>query len=330
MKTALQQLSQVVSSSPERNWTAREAVQRAVQEVQKAIVGKPRAIRTAFVALLAQGHALIEDRPGLGKTTLVRAVAQALGCQFRRIQFTPDLLPSDITGVHILEPGQTDFRFRPGPIFGQIILADEINRASPKTQSSLLEAMEERQVTVEGTTYPLPEPFVVMATQNPVEYEGTFPLPEAQLDRFLVKIVLGYPSFAEEREILRRQEKGRLLDEVQTVASAAAVLQAQKEIRQVYLSDLVADYIISLTTRTRTHPGVYLGASPRATIALERAARALAYLSGRDFVLPDDVKELAIAVLAHRIMPNSEGLLKGITGEEIVSQVLKETPAPVR
>ncbi|MCL5040775.1 MAG: MoxR family ATPase [Firmicutes bacterium] len=304
-------------------------MRQALHEVQKAIVGKPRAVKAAFVALLAQGHTLIEDRPGLGKTTLVRAVAQSLGCQFRRIQFTPDLLPSDITGVHVLEGSTGSFRFRPGPIFGQVVLADEINRASPKTQSSLLEAMEERQVTVEGTTYPLPEPFAVMATQNPIEYEGTFSLPEAQLDRFMLRIVLGYPTFAEEREILRRQEKSRPLDEVRPVATAAELLQAQKEIRAVHLCDLVADYIISLTTRTRSHPEVYLGASPRATLALERAAKALAYLSGRDYVLPDDVKDMAGAVLSHRIIPSPEGLMKGTGGEEIVSEILKNTPVPV-
>ncbi|MBC7340577.1 MAG: MoxR family ATPase [Firmicutes bacterium] len=302
---------------------------RIEDNVARVIVGKREAIRGIIIALLCRGHVLVEDVPGLGKTTLVRALARSLGCEFRRIQFTPDLLPADITGTSVFDQARGEFVFRPGPLMGQIILADEINRASPKTQSSLLEAMEERQVTVDGVSHRLPEPFMVLATQNPIEYEGTFPLPEAQLDRFLLRIRLGYPSQSEEVAILDRMAVKHPLEDLEPVASVAEVLVAREQLVHVYVEDSIKDYIVRLARRSREMPEVYLGVSPRASLALFRTARALAALSGRDYVLPDDVKYMAVSVLAHRIILRPEARLDGNTPEDMVTRLLTQVPVPL-
>lgn len=302
---------------------------RIEDNVARVIVGKREAIRGIIIALLCRGHVLVEDVPGLGKTTLVRALARSLGCEFRRIQFTPDLLPADIIGTSVFDQARGEFVFRPGPLMGQIILADEINRASPKTQSSLLEAMEERQVTVDGVSHRLPEPFMVLATQNPIEYEGTFPLPEAQLDRFLLRIRLGYPSQSEEVAILDRMAVKHPLEDLEPVASVAEVLAAREQLVHVYVEDSIKDYIARLARRSREMPEVYLGASPRASLALFRTARALAALSGRDYVLPDDVKYMAVSVLAHRIILRPEARLDGTTPEDMVTRLLTQVPVPL-
>jgi len=306
-----------------------EWARRVEDNVAKVMVGKREAIRRIIIALLCRGHVLIEDVPGLGKTTLVRALARSLGCEFRRIQFTPDLLPADITGTTVFDQARREFVFRPGPLMGQIILADEINRASPKTQSSLLEAMEERQVTVDGVSHRLPEPFMVLATQNPIEYEGTFPLPEAQLDRFILRIRLGYPSQSEEVAILERLAGCHPLDELEPVTSAAEVLTAAGQLAAVYVDDSIKDYIARLARRSRELPEVYLGVSPRASLALFRTARALAAISGRGYVLPDDVKEMAPSVLAHRLILRPEARLDGTVPEDVVSRLLTQVPVPL-
>ncbi|MFO7172326.1 MAG: MoxR family ATPase [Bacillota bacterium] len=305
----------------------RPVFRQVVANIDRVLIGKQREVQMVLVAVLCQGHILIEDVPGVGKTTLVRALARSLGCQFRRIQFTPDLLPSDITGVSIWNPATGQFEFRPGPIMSQIVLADEINRTSPKTQAALLEAMEERQMTVDGVTYPLPRPFLVMATQNPIEYEGTFPLPEAQLDRFLLRLRLGYPSREEERRILRQAGENLLLD-LEPVMTPEELVAAQGEVTQVQVEASVEDYLLHLISRTREHRDVYLGASPRAAIALYRAAQALAYLRGRDYVLPDDVKEMAPLVLGHRILLRPEARLRGLTPADLLARILQEVPVP--
>lgn len=311
--------------------TPPELLERVVENVGQVVVGKRREAQYVLVALLCQGHVLIEDVPGVGKTTLVRALARSLGCQYRRIQFTPDLLPSDITGVRIWNESTRSFEFRPGPLFTQILLADEINRTSPKTQSALLEAMEERQATVEGVTYPLPRPFLVLATQNPLEYEGTFPLPEAQLDRFLLRLELGYPTVAEEREILRRAHEPRL-EALEPVLGADGVLALQAQVPGVHVDPSVEDYLLRLVRRTREHPDLYLGASPRGTIALYRAAQALALLRGRDFVIPDDVKEMAPLTLGHRLVVKPEAQLHGQTARAVLQEIVESlhVPAGVR
>jgi MoxR-like ATPase len=281
-----------------------------------------------LLALFCEGHLLIEDVPGVGKTMLARAIARSVGCSFRRIQFTPDMLPSDVTGVSIYNQKTSEFEFRPGPIMAQIVLTDEINRATPKTQSALLEAMEERQVTVDGRTYPMARPFLVLATQNPIEYEGTFPLPEAQVDRFLMRIHLGYPAKNYEVEMLTRQTSHHPIEDIQQVVALEELVEAQTAIRQVYVDDLVKSYIVDLVTTTRDHPDIYLGASPRGSLALFLATRAWAALEGRDYVVPDDVKRLAEATLAHRLIISPAARIKNVTPRQIIEEALKHTPVP--
>ncbi len=299
-----------------------------IENVEKVIVGKQPEVRLALIALICAGHALIEDVPGVGKTVLAKSIARSVGCSFKRIQFTPDLLPSDVTGVSVYSQKTSEFEFRPGPIVAQIVLADEINRATPKTQSALLEAMEERQVTVDGVTRELPRPFLVMATQNPIEYEGTFPLPEAQLDRFLIRIRLGYPNSIDEIEIIERQIHSHPVEELDQVAEVSELLQLQRETQDIYVDTLVKQYIVNLVGATRNHPDVYLGASPRGSIALFRTAQAHAMLQGRDFASPDDVKALAESALAHRIIPTASARMKNVSSTSIVSEILEQTAVP--
>ncbi len=299
-----------------------------LNNLEKVILGKHSALELMVIGLLSEGHILIEDVPGVGKTVMARSLAKSLGCSFTRLQFTPDMLPSDVTGVSIFNQQTRDFEFRNGPIFGQIVLADEINRATPKTQAALLEAMDERQVTVDGITHPLPHPFMVLATQNPIEYEGTFPLPEAQLDRFLLRIRLGYPSHDDEVRVLESQQLRHPIESIQSVCSDADILASAEAVRAIYISPIVKRYVVDLTTRTRQVNDVYLGASPRGSLGLARAAQARAALTGRDHVLPDDVKALAPAVLAHRIIVNPSARLREVTPERIVQEVLAEVPVP--
>jgi len=303
-----------------------ETGDRVLANVERVIVGKHREVRFALVALLCRGHLLIEDVPGTGKTVLAKAIAKSLGCSFRRIQFTPDLLPSDVTGLSIYNQKMQEFEFRPGPIMSQVVLADEINRATPKTQSSLLECMEERQATVDGTTYPMPDPFLVIATQNPIEYEGTFVLPEAQLDRFMLRIKLGYPQPTEEIVILDEQKRHHPIDELSVVCSVEELREMQRAVREIYVDPSVAEYIVRLVGATRTHPDVYLGASPRGSIALYRAGQALAGLLGRDYVLPDDVKALAESALAHRLIIKTSSSIHDIHPTQVVAELLEMTP----
>ncbi len=306
-----------------------DLTERLVRNVEKVIVGKTEAIRSTVIGLLCQGHMLIEDVPGTGKTMLAKSIARSIGCSFNRIQFTPDMLPSDVTGVSVFNQKTGEFEYRPGPIMAQIVLTDEVNRATPKTQSALLEAMEERQVTVDGITHLAPAPFLVMATQNPIEYEGTFPLPEAQLDRFLFRISLGYPSAAEELAILEGQRLAHPVEQLEPVVDAAELTAVQEAIRQlVYVDPLVREYVVAVVGATREHPDVYLGASPRGSLALFRAGQALAALRGRDYVLPDDVKALAEPALAHRLIVNPAARIKGITGREVVAEILESVPVP--
>lgn len=311
-----------------RTLTRNEAVDRIRRNMEHVMVGKRHEVELVLVALLSGGHVLIEDVPGVGKTTLVRSLAKSLGCTFNRIQFTPDLLPSDVTGISIYNQRSGEFEFRPGPIFSQIVLADEINRTSPKTQSALLEAMEEGQATVDGVTHALPQPFLVLATQNPIEYEGTFPLPEAQLDRFLLRLRLGYPSAAEEAEIVERA-KAQPLQRLEPVATPAEIVALQEQVRGQHVHADVRDYAVRLVQATRTHRDVYLGASPRASIALYRCAQALALLRGRDYVQPEDVKELAPAVLAHRLVLRPEVRLSAGRTEAVLDEILAAVPVPV-
>jgi len=302
--------------------------ERVINSLEKVIVGKRQSLELVVIGLLCQGHILIEDVPGVGKTMLARSLARSLDCVFNRIQFTPDMLPSDVTGVSIYNQQKNEFEFRPGPIIGQVILADEINRATPKTQAALLEAMEERQVTVDGVTHPMPKPYIVLATQNPIEYEGTFPLPEAQLDRFLLRMRLGYPSVNDEIRIMDDQKLQHPLQTLTSVASGDEVLQMSEAVRQVYISDVVKRYIVDLSTRTRNSQDVYLGASPRGSLFLSRAAQARAALHGRDHVLPDDVKALAVAVLAHRIIVSAAARLRDVSSDRIVQEIVHSTPVP--
>ena len=307
---------------------AHQVAQSIVENIKKIIIGKDSAVELAVVTLLCQGHALIEDVPGVGKTMLARSLARSTGCAFRRIQFTPDLLPSDITGVSIYNQQTGAFEFKPGPILSQLVLADEINRATPKTQSALLESMDEQQVTVEGTTHLLPAPFTVMATQNPIEYEGTFPLPEAQLDRFLTTIRLGYPSLEQELAIVSSQEQAHPIDSLDEVVSAEQILEVQQSVKSVYVDDLIREYVVTLVDRTRTHADAALGSSPRGSLALFRGAQALALIRGRDFALPDDVKELAEPMLSHRIIVSPAGRMRGVQSSDVVASLVEEVPVP--
>ncbi|HEU5228481.1 MAG TPA: MoxR family ATPase [Ktedonobacteraceae bacterium] len=306
-----------------------EAARAVRQNTGRVIVGKEEVIDLLMVALLCEGHVLFEDVPGIGKTTLAKSLAKSLGCLFQRIQFTPDLLPSDITGITFYNQKAGEFEFRPGPLLSQVVLADEINRATPRTQSALLEAMEERQISIERDTVALPRPFIVLATQNPVELEGTFPLPEAQLDRFLMRLRLDYPSRAEERLILQRFKEEQPLAELQPVLAAEQLLSLQKVIRKVHVEPAVESYIVEVIRATRTHNAVELGVSPRGTLALYRACQAHAAISGREYVLPDDVKRLAPSVLAHRILATSQSRLHGRIMDQIIDEVLHSVAVPV-
>jgi len=297
-----------------------------MENIGSVMVGKETATRMLLVALLSGGHVLVEDVPGVGKTMLARALAASIGGSFSRIQCTPDLLPSDITGLSVYDQRAGDFVFRPGPLMSQIVLADEINRATPLTQSSLLEAMGEGQVTVDGQTYRLEQPFLVMATQNPVEFEGTFPLPEAQLDRFFLSLSLGYPSVSQEKEVLYRLQERHPIEDVAPVTSPEQVRLLQQAITKVYVEESVAEYLVRLVQATRTHPQVQLGASPRGSLALFRAAQALAALEGRDYVLPDDVKQLAVPVLAHRLTLKADSILRGVQPAAVVRDLLRQVP----
>ncbi len=308
-----------------------EKLQGLMDNLNKVLFGKESVVEMVAVALICQGHVLVEDVPGLGKTMLVKGLARSLGCKFSRIQFTPDLLPSDVVGVQIYNQKTMEFQYRPGPVMANIVLADEINRTSPKTQSSLLEAMEERQLTVDGETRPLPQPFMVLATQNPIEYEGTFPLPEAQLDRFLLRLEIGYPSSATEVEIIRAQEHGQHpLESLEKVLEIDELLAVQQEAAQVKLSDGLAAYIVELCNRTRGHSSLYLGASPRGSLGLVRTAKALAWLRGRDYVLPDDIKTMAVPVLAHRVILNPEEKLQGQTAQDVIRKIINSVAVPTR
>ncbi|WP_096271668.1 AAA family ATPase [Paucisalibacillus globulus] len=307
-----------------------EKISKVIDNINKVMIGKEDVAILSLVALLAEGHVLLEDVPGVGKTMLVRTLAKSLDCDFKRIQFTPDLLPSDVTGISIYNPKEMEFEFRGGPILGNVVLADEINRTSPKTQSALLEGMEEKSVTVDGVTIPLQKPFFVMATQNPIEYEGTYPLPEAQLDRFILKLTMGYPSLEDELEMLERTSKEHPIESLSPVMSKEELVLIQKEVRNVYIEKNVQQYIINLVRETRNHESIFLGVSPRGSIALMKAAKAYAFIKGRDFVLPDDVKYLAPFVLTHRIILTAEAKYDGRSARQIVEQVVKQTFVPIR
>jgi MoxR-like ATPase len=308
----------------------KESADRLSNNVSKVIVGKKETIELILVALLCEGHVLIEDVPGIGKTMLAKAVAKSLDCSFKRIQSTPDLLPSDVTGIHYFNQKTSEFEFRPGPIMANIVLIDEINRATPRTQSCLLECMQEQQVTVDLETVALPRPFMVMATQNPIELEGTFPLPEAQLDRFLLRISLGYPATKDEEGlILSRFQKSNPLDSLNSIIKSAELAELQKDCRQIYIDDSIRDYVTAITRATRSHEGIKLGASPRASLGLHLASQALAAIRGRNYVIPDDIKYLAVPALAHRLISKTEARLRGQSLESIINEILSTTPIPV-
>ncbi len=307
-----------------------ESVCRKIREnVQQVIVGKDEVINLALVGVLCEGHILLEDVPGIGKTTMARALASSLGCTFKRIQFTPDILPSDVTGINWFNQKNQEFEFKPGPVISQIVLADEINRATPRTQSALLEAMQERQVTIDGITHQLPRPFMVFATQNPIELEGTFPLPEAQIDRFLLRIVIGYPSQNEENTLLERFRLSSQLPELSPVTTPAEIIQLQNERRVIRVEDSVRDYIVRIARSTREHNEVQLGASPRATMALYHSAQAWAAIQGRDFVIPDDIKFMAPHVLTHRLLVSPQAQLRGRQPNQLISDIVDSISVPV-
>jgi MoxR-like ATPase len=301
---------------------------KVIENIEKVVVGKRHAVELAVIGLLCQGHLLIEDVPGVGKTILARSLARSLGCSFSRIQFTPDMLPSDVTGVSIYNQVSSQFEFRPGPVMAQVVLADEINRATPKTQAALLEAMEERQITVDGKTHSLPRPFLVLATQNPIEYEGTFPLPEAQLDRFLLRLRLGYPELDDEIAILELQQYKHPIIELGQVVSGDELIEAQEEIKKIHVSAPVKRYIVELVRQSRQHPDVYLGASPRGSLALFRSGQARASMLGRDYVLPDDIKALAKPALSHRVILGPAARLRDLSADQILDEVLGRVPVP--
>lgn len=306
-----------------------QKAQLLIGEIEQVIVGKRQTVELALIGLLCGGHILLEDIPGVGKTMLAKAFARSLGGNYRRVQFTPDLLPADITGVSIFNQKTEQFEFRPGPVFANVLLADEINRATPKTQASLLECMEEFQVTVDGVTYPLEKPFFVIATENPIEFHGTYPLPEAQLDRFLMRLNMGYPSPVDEMTILTRQQKQHPIYSVKTVVSAEEAAELQQQVREIYIDESLKQYIVDLVKNTRGHANLALGGSPRASIALMRTSQARAALQGRDYVIPDDIKFVAEAVLNHRILLNAEARARQLTTRQIVGQILTSVPVPV-
>ena len=306
----------------------KEFSERLITNIEKVIVGKRSTVELAVISLLCQGHLLIEDVPGVGKTMLARSLARSLGCSFSRIQFTPDMLPSDVTGVSIFNQVSREFEFRAGPVMSQIVLADEINRATPKTQAALLESMEEHQVTVDGVTHNLPRPFMVLATQNPIEYEGTFPLPEAQVDRFLMRIRLGYPSKDDEIRVLERQQFQHPFQELEQIVAVKELTEMQEAVKSIYVSPPVKQYIVDLTNQTRAHNEVYLGASPRGSLALYRTGQALASMQGRDYVLPDDIKSLAVSTLAHRVILGPGARLRDLSAQQVVEEILNTVPVP--
>jgi MoxR-like ATPase len=308
--------------------TVQEFANRVIENVERVIIGKRDAVSLTLIGLIAQGHLLIEDVPGVGKTMLARSIAKSIGCSFRRIQFTPDMLPSDVTGVSVFNQKTLEFEFRPGPVMAQIVLTDEINRATPKTQSALLEAMEERQATVDGITYPMKRPFLVMATQNPIEYEGTFPLPEAQLDRFMLRISLGYPNKEDEQKILDAQQFKHPIDELDQVVTVDELLDAQAQVRQIHVDNLIKTYIVDLVGMTREHPDAYLGASPRGSITLYKTAQVRAAMEGRDYAIPDDIKALALTALAHRLIVSPSARIKDVDPRAVVEDVLQSVPVP--
>jgi MoxR-like ATPase len=302
--------------------------EKVLENLEKVVVGKRQSLELIVIGLLCQGHVLIEDVPGVGKTVMARSLARSLDCSFNRIQFTPDMLPSDVTGVSIYNQQKREFEFRAGPVMGQIILADEINRATPKTQAALLEAMEERQVTVDGVTHTLPRPFMVLATQNPIEYEGTFPLPEAQLDRFLIRVRIGYPNLPNEIRILEEQQLQHPIETLMSVVNSKAILDAIDDVKKIYVSSAIKRYIVELTARTRQSDDVYLGASPRGSLALFRTGQARAALMGRDHVLPDDIQEMAVSVLGHRIIVGPAARLREVSSDRIVREIVENIPVP--
>jgi MoxR-like ATPase len=305
-----------------------EVAEKVIANVEKVIVGKHKEVQLTLLALLCQGHLLIEDVPGVGKTMLAKSIARSIGCTFRRIQFTPDMLPSDVTGVSVFNQKTREFEFRPGPVMAQIVLTDEINRATPKTQSALLESMEERQITVDGTTYPMARPFLVLATQNPIEYEGTFPLPEAQLDRFMMRISLGYPDPEDEITMMDSQQYVHPIKEIGQVIDVEELLEAQEAVKSIYIDDSIKEYIVAVVGETRKHPDVYLGASPRGSLALYKTSQAQAALIERDYVIPDDIKALAQVTLSHRLIISPSARIKNVDPKAVVEEIINSVPVP--